>query len=47
MGMYQKRKVRQEKSANNVEENNGKMNINWVMVIYENSLKSIEITSFL
>lgn len=44
MDMYQKRK---EKNANKEVENNGKMNINWVMVNYQNSLKNIEISSFL
>ena len=43
MDMYQKRKMRQEKKSNNQEEKLTKVGINWVMVIYENSLKSIEV----
>ena len=48
MDMYQKRKARKEKSVNNVEENtNNKMNINWVMLFYGNTIKNIDISRFL
>ena len=46
MDMYQKRKMRKEKSVNNVEENS-KMNINWVMLFYGNTGKNVDISSFL
>lgn len=43
MDMYQKRKVRKEQNINKQEETNSKMNINWVKVIYENSIKNVDI----
>ena len=42
--MYQKRKVRQEKTNN--QDDNNKLNINWVMVSYKNFPKSVEISKF-
>ena len=43
MDMYQTRKVRKEQNINKQEETNSKMNINWVKVIYENSIKNVDI----
>lgn len=39
MDMYQKRKVRQEKT-NNQDDNNNKLNINWLITIYLTPLRN-------
>lgn len=45
MDIYKKRKMKKEQNVNK-QEDNSKMNINWVKVIYENTVKTLYISSF-
>lgn len=47
MDMYQKRKARKKQNINKQEENNNKMNINWLMLFYGNTIESVDISRFL